>query len=95
MQGCWCLGLRYVFLEVIRDVVTALLQDSNMLMNTTARLQLICVPGQLLLCIVCLPSWCGRYLQGYCSVARFFRAADILVHLCTVLEGYLSPGKLI
>lgn len=46
MQGCWCLGLRYVFLEVIRDVVTALLQDNNTLMNTTARLQLICVSGQ-------------------------------------------------
>ena len=29
-----------------------------------------------------LPSWCARYPQIYCSVARFFRAADALAFLC-------------
>ena len=35
-----------------------------------------------LLSVLCLPSWCGRYLQSSCSVARFFRAADALAFLC-------------
>ena len=34
------------------------------------------VPGPGLLVMLCLPSWCVRFPHNYCSVARFFRAAD-------------------
>ena len=43
--------------------MTALLQDNNVLMNKTAGSQLISVPGQGLLGILCLPSWFGGYSQ--------------------------------
>ena len=41
------------------------------------------VPGQGLLIILCLPSLCGRYPQSYCSVARFFTAAEAPAFLCS------------
>ena len=30
----------------------------------------------------CKPSWCGRYPQSYCSVDRFFTAAEAAAFLC-------------
>ena len=49
--------------------------------------KMVCIPGQKVLFSYCLSSSCYRYLQHYCSAARFFRAADALAYFVSMFLG--------